>query len=85
MPRPRRRHARRGAALALDPVCGREVAARDVDALGGRLPGGARERPSGAGVKRYLGGRWHYFCSIRCRLAFMATSDAYLGGGDDSP
>ena len=65
--------------MALDPVCGREVAERDVDALGGRLPGGARERPSGAGVKRFHAGRWRYFCSVQCRLAFMATPDDFPG------
>ena len=53
-----------------------------MDALGGRLPGGARERPSGAGVKRFYGGRWRYFCSVQCRLVFMATPDDFPGDAD---
>ena len=79
MPPPRRRHPRRGAALALDLVCGREVAEGDVDAVTGHVPGGAPERGSGRGAKRFYRGRWYYFCSLECRLKFMATPDDFIG------
>lgn len=78
MPAPRRRHARRGAALAVDLVCGREVDERDVDAVTGHVPGGAPERATGIGAKRFYRGRWYYFCSLECRLQFMATPDQFI-------
>ena len=78
MPAGGRRHARRGAALALDLVCGREVAEGDVDAVTGHVPGGAPERASGTGAKRFYQGRWYYFCSLECRLKFMATPDEFI-------
>ena len=79
MPAPRRGLARRGAALALDLVCGREIAEGDVDAVTGHVPGGAPERGSGTGAKRFYRGRWYYFCSLECRLKFMATPDEWIG------
>ena len=81
MPPARRRDPRRGAALALDLVCGREVAEGDVDAVTGHVPGGAPERGSGTGAKRFYKGRWYYFCSLECRLKFMATPDEFIEGG----
>lgn len=79
MSAPRRGYAQRGAALALDLVCGREIAEGDVDAVTGHVPGGAPERGSGTGAKRFYRGRWYYFCSLECRLKFMATPDEWIG------
>ncbi len=46
----------------------------------GRVPGGAPERASGTGAKRFYQGRWYYFCSLDCRLKFMATPDEFIEG-----
>ena len=78
MPAPGGRHAGRGAALAVDLVCGREVDEGDVDAVTGHVAGGAPERAGGIGAKRFYRGRWYYFCSLECRLRFMATPDAFI-------
>jgi len=44
----------------------------------GHVPGGAPERAAGIGAKRFYRGRWYYFCSIECRLQFMATPDQFI-------
>ncbi len=50
-----------------------------MDAVTGRVPGGAPERGGSAGVKRFYGGRWYYFCSLECRLKFVATPAEFIG------
>lgn len=65
-------------------MCGREVAEGDVDAITGHVPGGAPERASGTGAKRFYKGRWYYFCSLECRLTFMATPDEFIEGTSPS-
>ena len=32
------------------------------------------------GAKRFYKGRWYYFCSLECRLTFMATPDEFIEG-----
>ncbi|HCV00757.1 MAG TPA: hypothetical protein DGL25_06095 [Dehalococcoidia bacterium] len=67
--------------MAVDVVCGVEVAEGDVDAVTGQVPGGAPELGSGNGAKRFYQGLWYYFCSLECRLKFMATPDEFIKKG----
>ena len=51
----------------------------------GHVAGGAPERASGMGAKRFYRGRWYYFCSLECRLKFMATPDEFIVGAGPPP
>ncbi|MXW26473.1 MAG: YHS domain-containing protein [Dehalococcoidia bacterium] len=51
----------------------------------GHVAGGAPERASGMGAKRFYRGRWYYFCSLECRLKFMATPDEFIEGAGPPP
>ena len=64
--------------MAVDIVCGKDVDDAGVNAGVGQIPAGAPETDPEKGTKSFHGGRWHYFCSMACRLKFVANPDEFL-------
>ncbi|MFQ5380935.1 MAG: hypothetical protein ACE5EF_04840 [Dehalococcoidia bacterium] len=64
--------------MAIDIVCGKEVAEAGVNTPVGEVRGGAPETDPSAGTKRFYKGKWYYFCSMGCRLRFVATPDEHI-------
>jgi YHS domain-containing protein len=68
--------------MAVDIVCGKDVAESAVNTGVGRVSSGAPETDPAAGTKRFYQGQWYYFCSMACRHRFVATPDAYIARAD---
>jgi YHS domain-containing protein len=66
--------------MAVDPVCGKEIAESVVNQTVGHIPAGAPEIDPAAGTKRFHNGTWYYFCSIQCRQKFIASPEGYASG-----
>ena len=64
--------------MAVDIVCGKEVDKDAVNAAVGNIPAGAPETDPDQGTKSFYNGSWYYFCSMACRLKFIATPDEFL-------
>ncbi len=44
----------------------------------GRVSAGAPETDPSAGTKRFHKGKWYYFCSMACRIKFLARPEEYI-------
>lgn len=64
--------------MAVDIVCGKEVADSAVNESVGSVRGGANETDPSQGTKRFHEGRWYYFCSLQCRQQFVAKPDEVI-------
>jgi len=64
--------------VALDIVCGKEVDKDAVNAEVGNIPAGAPETDPTKGTKSFYNSEWYYFCSMACRLQFLATPDEVI-------
>jgi YHS domain-containing protein len=63
------------AVMVKDIVCGKDV---DKEAMGravGHVAAGTREVDPATGTRGFYDGTWYYFCSMKCRLQFIATPD----------
>ncbi len=64
--------------MAVDIVCGKEINKAAVNEAVGNIPAGAPETDPSQGTKSFYDGTWYYFCSMACRLKFIATPDDFL-------
>lgn len=64
--------------MAIDIVCGKEVAEGGVDSKVGSVMAGAAETDPTKGTKSFYNGKWYYFDSMACRQRFLATPDEVL-------
>ena len=64
--------------MAVDIVCGKEIDQAAVNATVGHVPAGAPETDPRAGTKMFYKGKWYYFCSMACRLKFVALPDEHI-------
>ena len=64
--------------MVLDIVCGKDVDKDGVNSGVGTIPAGAPETDPAAGTKSFYNGEWCYFCSMACRLRFLATPDEVI-------
>ena len=64
--------------MAIDIVCGKEVAKEGIDGKVGSVMAGAAETDPTKGTKSFYNGTWYYFCSMNCRHQFVATPDEIL-------
>lgn len=61
-----------------DPVCGREIDLAEVRAKVGQTLHGAAEVDPGRGTRAFHNGTWYYFCSLDCRIKFLANPESFL-------
>ncbi len=68
--------------MVKDPVCGKEIDDKKVDAADSHSTAGAPVIDPSAGTKRYHDGRWYYFCGMGCRQRFIASPARYIQAGE---
>ncbi len=64
--------------MARDLVCGKEIDEAVARAESGQTRYGASEVDPTKGTRRFHNGKWYYFCSMDCRIKFIANADAYI-------
>ncbi|HJO82187.1 MAG: YHS domain-containing protein [SAR202 cluster bacterium] len=63
-----------------DPVCGIDIDEGAARAETGQTRHGATEVDPEKGTRRFHAGKWYYFCSLDCRIKFMASPETYMEG-----
>jgi len=64
--------------MAKDPVCGKEIDEEAAKSQSGQTLHGASEVDPTKGTRRFHNGKWYYFCSMDCRLKFIAHPEEYI-------
>lgn len=66
------------AVMVKDIVCGDDVDKEAMSRAVGRVTAGTAEVDPATGTRSFYNGTWYYFCSMKCRLQFIATPDDVL-------